>query len=340
MSQSGVAVIGGGIVGLASALGAAEGGATVTVFDPKIGSGATYAAAGMLSPGSEFLGGFQPDFENALEALNQWRDLAETLGVAIHRCDTEVVGWSSGDRRDIDRYLSVASSRGVAMTTASSAGLALSPRVSVTAAISNEGFVDVDEVVAALYRKLVAMGVAFRPEKVANIVSTSHGHHVVTASTTDPFDRVLVATGAVQPSFLEGVSTAVQAVRGVTLRVAMTPGPPAMLRGFVDGKNVYVVRRPNGVTVIGATSDLQSNPVVHSRDVQELLDVASMLVPAVQEAEFIDARAGIRPASVDGFHFFDVVRPGVAWTSGYFRHGVLMAPLAASRAKEFLNADR
>ena len=45
-----VIVVGGGIIGLASAFRLARAGHAVTLFDPAPAQGATHAAAGMLAP--------------------------------------------------------------------------------------------------------------------------------------------------------------------------------------------------------------------------------------------------------------------------------------------------
>ncbi|NUP29417.1 MAG: FAD-dependent oxidoreductase, partial [Nocardia sp.] len=48
-----LAVVGGGVIGLAVAWRAAEAGWTVTLFDPAVGTGASWVAGGMLAPLSE-----------------------------------------------------------------------------------------------------------------------------------------------------------------------------------------------------------------------------------------------------------------------------------------------
>ena len=330
-----VAIVGGGIVGLASALGAIQAGASVTLFDPHVGRGATYAAAGMLSPGGEFLGGFQSDYEEAARAFGAWNEFADYLGVSLHRCETELVGWSHGDREDIARYVATARNRGVTIGIADPQGFELTPRAVVSAAVTNEGFVDVDEVVAALTSTLAASGVKHVSESVAAVEPHSGYVVVQTATSRQEYRRVIIATGSSLSCLSTGFKSKVHAVRGVTLRVQMRPGQPAMLRAFIDGQSVYLVRRPNGVTVIGASSDQLADAIVQSRDVHNLLELATKIVPSIQDATFIDARAGLRPASVDGLAFFEKVSPQLAWTSGYFRHGVLMAPSAVARAKDF-----
>ena len=66
-----VAVIGGGIIGLTSALTLAERGHTVTVFDPAPVSGASWHAGGMLAPTAEVVYKQEPLFP-LMNAAAKW----------------------------------------------------------------------------------------------------------------------------------------------------------------------------------------------------------------------------------------------------------------------------
>ena len=111
-----------------------------------------------------------------------------------------------------------------------------------------------------------------------------------------------------------------------------------MVRGFVDGRQIYAVRHPSGEIVVGAISDELSTTHVAVRDIRELSESISRLIPAIEEAEFVEARAGLRPTTADARSFFVTAHQRLAVTSGYFRHGVLLAPVARSRAEDFWRA--
>lgn len=70
MSGSDVAVVGGGVIGLACAWRLAQRGASVTIFDPAPGAGASHAAAGMLAPVTE---GGSVDHYVQFEIINRVR---------------------------------------------------------------------------------------------------------------------------------------------------------------------------------------------------------------------------------------------------------------------------
>src|SRR5688572_25797147 len=80
-----VAVVGGGIVGLAIAERAAREGLRVTLIDRGIlGGGASRHAAGMLAPVSEAEVGHGELLDDGLRAAAAWPAYAAALGVPLH----------------------------------------------------------------------------------------------------------------------------------------------------------------------------------------------------------------------------------------------------------------
>lgn len=74
-----VIIIGGGIIGLACADELVRAGHDVRLFDPAPGSGATYAAAGMLAPGGEAWFGEEALLRLGVDSLRRWPLYAATL---------------------------------------------------------------------------------------------------------------------------------------------------------------------------------------------------------------------------------------------------------------------
>jgi glycine oxidase len=97
-----------------------------------------------------------------------------------------------------------------------------------------------------------------------------------------------------------------------------------------------MVSRFGGYCVLGATAEERADAVLEVGELQRLLRDALDIVPELETARVLETRMGLRPASADLEPFFEVLaNKGWAWSSGYYRHGVTLAPLAALRAVEF-----
>jgi glycine oxidase len=108
------------------------------------------------------------------------------------------------------------------------------------------------------------------------------------------------------------------------------------IRAFVRGRMFYMVSRPGGYCVLGATAEERREPTVQVGELQRLLRDALDIVPELETASIVESRIGLRPASPDLRPFFEVIQtPGWAWSSGHYRHGVTLAPIAASQALTF-----
>lgn len=100
-----VAVIGGGIVGLGIAWEAQRTGRRVVVIDPAPGSGATFAAAGMLAPVSELHYQEEDLLELTLASAERWPGFAASLSGGSHAetglrsTPTLVLGADAADRQ-------------------------------------------------------------------------------------------------------------------------------------------------------------------------------------------------------------------------------------------------
>src|SRR6266849_4571999 len=79
-------IIGGGVIGLSVAWRAAQRGIRVTLADPAPGRGASYAAAGMLTPAAEAAYAEKDLFTLGLESLRRYPEfVAELTGLCCTR---------------------------------------------------------------------------------------------------------------------------------------------------------------------------------------------------------------------------------------------------------------
>uniref|UniRef100_UPI000AC4E1B5 FAD-dependent oxidoreductase n=1 Tax=Cellulosimicrobium cellulans TaxID=1710 RepID=UPI000AC4E1B5 len=115
-----LAVVGGGIVGLAVAWRAAQAGLTVTVLDPAPGDGSTHAAAGMLAPVTEADFGEDAALRLHLVAAARWpgfaADLEEATGTAVglRSAGTLSVAYDADDLALLRRVLALHAAHGLA----------------------------------------------------------------------------------------------------------------------------------------------------------------------------------------------------------------------------------
>jgi glycine oxidase len=346
-----VLIVGAGIVGLTSAFRLARAGHAVTLFDPSPAQGATWAAAGMLAPSGEIAPGEESNYRLQRGALEAWRSLSDELAkvdgtqLAIHETGTLIVGWDASDRRQIEQFIGVAKSFDAAhgvveRSTAPELFVGLSDRIREGVVMAGDAWLDPDEAVALLLKGLALLGVEVVHQRVVRVDTKDGG--VVAETNDEQFtgDTGVLATGA--SALPLGVSTsgehAVRPVRGLTVRVqGLDRSAQPVVRAYVRGRAFYMLSRPGGYCVLGATSDERSEPVVEMGELSRLLRDALDIVPDLETAGMIETRSGLRPASTDLRPFFEELEPkGWAWSSGHYRHGVTLAPLAALDALHFI----
>lgn len=314
-----VEVLGAGIVGLTVAEELARRGHAVTVVDPRPARGASYAAAGMLSPAAEVWYGEEDLLRLGLASLDLWPDLAARLGVALRSEGTLLVGHDAGDLQQVERQAALLARHGrdvVALDRAAvrQAEPALG-RVAGGALLPGEASVDPRAVCAALLER-VPVGEA-----------------------ASGADVTVVATGAHLPEPWTGL---VSGVRGEVLRLRSDDPPQRTVRGWVAGEPVYLVPRGDGRVVLGATSERHdAPPVLTAGGTLRLLDAGRRLWPALDRAELVEGTARDRPATADGL---PLVGPSgvadVVLAAGHGRHGVLLAPLTARLVADHLETGR
>ena len=158
--------------------------------------------------------------------------------------------------------------------------------------------------------------------------------------------EVIVANG-LGAALLDGLpatlSLPLRPVYGDILRLRvpehLRPLLTATVRGLVRGVPVYLVPRSDGTVVIGATQREDGSAAVSAGGVYQLLRDAQVLVPAVAELELLEVTARARPGTPDNAPLLGRVAgatgedgpdiPGLIIATGFFRHGVLLTPIAA-----------
>ncbi|WP_188113373.1 FAD-dependent oxidoreductase [Nocardioides humilatus] len=295
-------ILGAGIIGLSVADELQRRGHAVTVVDPAPGSGASHAAAGMLSPSAELWHGEETLLGLGRESLALWPAFARDLGVPLHDTGTLLVGHDAGDQQQVARQVALLRHHHAPAEELDDGSVLL----------PDEASVDPRAVVRALLARVPVVPV------------DPGGDHDVT----------ILATGAVLPP---PYSSMVRGVRGEILRLRCDDPPPRTLRGWVHGEPIYVVPRADGEVVVGATSEEHdAAPVVTAGGVLRLLTAARLVWPALDRAELVEATARDRPGTADNLPLVGPVAPGLVLAAGHYRHGVLLAPLTARLVADHL----
>ena len=343
-------VVGGGVIGLTSAFQLARRGWLVTLFDPSLGRGATWAAAGMIAPIAEIGPGEESNYELQSGALEAWRTFAAELReitkkeLSICETGTLLLGWDGSDRRLVDQFARVAADLGVALRRVSRAERpsmfdGVSDRIAEGLLVDGDAWLDPDQVVADVSEANAQLGVTIVSDSVVSVCGD--GRHVEAVTAHDSFegDVGIIATGAgaLPKGATPSGSHVVRPVHGMTVRVrGIDRSTQPMIRSFVRGNTFYMVSRPGGYDVLGASSEERLEAGAQVGEVQRLLRDALDVVPALETAVVLETREGNRPASDDLRPFFEVLVDGRwAWSSGHFRHGVTLAPIAAREALRF-----
>ena len=280
-------------------------------------------------------------------------EAASGRSVGYDRAGTVTVALDASDRAFLDDLLAYQHSLGLAAHRRSASECrrlvpALSPALRGGIEVPGDHSVDNRALLAALAGACTDAGVSFVHAAVSEVVPgpglvLSDGHRVAA-------EHVLLAAGTGLPSIggLGGAGLpAVRPVKGHVLRLgpparasAVAPGRalPRTVRGLVRGRSVYLVPRPDGSLVVGATVEERgADTTVQAGAVHELLCDARAIVPGVDELELLEVSTGLRPATADntpcvGWTALD----GVAVATGHYRNGILLAPLTAASVADLL----
>ena len=354
-----VVVVGAGVIGLASAWRLAAAGASVAVVDPAPGSGASGVAAGMLAPVTEARLGEDDHWRLNRASWARWPDFAAELEAASGRAigyrddGTLMVALDADDRAVLDELAARHGDMGLTVerlrgreARALEPGLAPGVRAGLLAA--DERSVDPAAVVEALLVAVERAGVTLVHGAVERVALAPDGRRVAGvvveampsgggAPRAIEAGTVVLAAGCRTPT-LPGIPDVarppVRPVKGQILTLAQPPGAPLLtrtVRGIVRGASVYLVPRDDGRVVVGATVEERGwDTTPTAGGTHDLLRDALALVPGLDEAGFVAARAGLRPGSPDDLPMIGATAvPGLVVATGHHRNGVLLTPVTA-----------
>lgn len=356
-------IVGAGVAGLTAAWNLHKAGQAVTVVDPEPGMGASRAAAGMIAAVSEVM--YQHHTMRTLMTTSAAlypplvAELTDLLGhdVGYRGTETLDIGADPADRDWFADLAEVQRASGMTVekiTTRQARKLepALSPAISGAFLVAGDHQINprrlVPALIEALEKSAAAGGAAFRlvRQRVAAVVRTGGETGAVTGVTLDDGTQIHAGTTLLCPgvslstvgNLPEAECVKLRPVHGDVLRAHLRPGQPPLLectvRGMVNGKPVYLVPRTDGEIVIGATEREDGFDGVVLEGAYQLLRDAQVLVPGAADLELTEILARARPGTPDDLPYIGHLDgvDGLVVSTGYSRHGILLAPLGGHLA--------
>ncbi len=343
-----VAIVGGGVIGLACAWRLSRRGAAVVVVERSTPpAGATRVAAGMLAPVGELAFGEPELLEMTLAAARLYPGFVAEVEAASGRSAGYAahgalhVALDRDEAAELRRVHELQRSLGLDAEwlpprRCRELEPGLTPSLNGGVHAPGEAAVDPRALSEALLAALAGEGVEVRTgaeveaalvegERIAG-VRTAAGEELRAAT-------VVLATGAWsgRAEWLPPPARPpVRPVKGQILELRGRDGEAPCAR-IVSSERVYLAPRPDGRLIVGATVEEQGfDTAVTAGGVHELLREAYRLLPEVTEMELVEAAAGLRPGTPDNLPRVEAAPlDGLIWATGHYRNGILLAPLTA-----------
>jgi glycine oxidase len=337
-------IVGGGIIGLATAWELAKRGASVTVLEyGKAAMQATNAAAGMLAPISDATA---PDamMRIGMQALRAFpalvAELRDACGFDLEFVDRGILRVAFNDQHidALRRRYAWQRELGISLDWLD-AGLCreLEPRLSrrvIAGVLSpSEAWISNQLLALALMRAAEARGARVIERAPLTRATQRRGRIVAVeaAGETHPAKTVVVAAGARSGQIARrlGVELPVEPVRGQMIALGGMQPP---IRHVVWGPDGYLVPRANGLVFAGATVERVGFRRRTTRaGIRAMRRMARDLVPQLAAAALKFEWAGLRPMTPDALPVIGPV-PGtnIVAATGHYRSGILLGPITGA----------
>ena len=340
-----IAVIGGGIIGLACAWRLARDGHRVTLFDAaREALEASWAAAGMLAPHNE-AEERGPLHDLGTASLERWPGFIADLEVDPTTVDFRDHGslvpvLDDDDTRAADRRQALLAAAGISCDWLTGAALgaaepALGP---CRGALRLPGAQVNPRAVTQLLRERCADGgVDLRYD--TPVQALEPGRVWVASDRSHPVDQVVLAAGAWTPTLAEltGLALDGEPVKGQML---LLRGGEDRIHHFVHCRHAYCVPRAGSGVVVGST--MVWNGFDRSQDEHAIADLAAgarRVFPHLAHSRIEETWTGLRPRLAGGLPLLARIRPDLVVATGHFRNGILLTPITADIVADLI-ADR
>jgi glycine oxidase len=343
------AIIGGGIIGASIAWRLAQSGTAVTLFEKgQIGREASWAAAGMLSPGGE-IGDDTRQPELLIESRRLYssfvRELMDASGETIdyQECGAIDLAYTAEEWEALLRQAEFHDRLGIRSRPLTPSQISVfSPHVEsnrITGALfyPDDGVVAPRDLMKALRTACEKLGVDIRENTPVDRIRIQ-GDEVIVRG--ERYSSAVLAAGAWSGGVpIEGAPPvpSSEPIRGHLLAYELQLGacPTILRRG-----HTYVFQRGNGLVVAGASMEHAGfERQIDAAIVRDLIRKVADTMPLLERMEPIDIWTGFRPAS-ERLQLGRWENTPLFLAYGHYRNGILLAPLTARRiANEILGVS-
>lgn len=352
LPEASVAIVGGGIIGLSIAWQLARERWRVAVIEKNlVGEEASWAGAGMLSPGGEVEGpSLLADLAIQSRALygEFVHDLEQGSGLAIdyQECGALELAYSADELRLLEERAQRRASAGVQSKPVSIAQVAAFwPRLRGEGLAGGrfyptDAIVNPREMVVALAAACRKLGVSVVQNcDVRRIEITRDAARVHAGNSSGHYEAVVIAAGAWSSEIaIEGVVPipAAEPVRGHLIGYQQ---PEQTCSTIVRHGDTYLLQRANGLLIAGSSMervgfDRQARPEIAAA----LRVQAAFVLPHLGETTPVETWVGFRPLS-DGIHIEAWHSERLYLAYGHCRNGILLAPVTARKIAATVNAN-
>jgi glycine oxidase len=346
-----VAIVGAGIVGCSIAFELAKAGVRVCVLEKGgIGEESSAAAAGMLS-GQHGVTNFGSRYQLHLEARELHARLADELreltGIDVGFCRWGLlqVLFTPGEMRAAERCVAVQTQAGLRVERLNREQTldrepTLTPNLQGSIRYADEAHVHNGRLTIALAEAARRKGAELHSGVPAVALIQKGGRIVGVQTSTETVyaETVVVANGAWSSELVRalGLMLPVKPMRGQMLAVRTVPRAVSQV---IYGRHMYLVPRPDGETLIGATvEDVGFRKEVTIEGLEELVQAGRLIAPGIMAQPVMRTWAGLRPGSPDGLPLVGPLDslPGLLLAVGHYRNGILLGPMTGVLVKQLL----
>src|SRR6202166_405124 len=352
MKKFDIAIAGGGLIGGAIAFELARAGLQVALFDrQQPGEGASWAAAGILSPAPENAGMIStvPLGRSSLQLYPEFVATVEELSgqsVGYRARGTLEALFSTDAQEKLSTIIALHHGLGLKAEAVSAEDAremepALSPELEAAVFRPDEACVDNRALTKAALSAAERSGVkTFAGSNVQSIAKNGGHCEGLLVDGEKVESRWTVIPAGCCSGEIQGASQYAP-VRPAKGQMIALRAKDLSIERVLWSDHVYLVPRNNGKILAGATVEYVGfERKVTAGGVQKIISAALQLAPVLVDAQIEETWAGLRPDSPD---HLPIIGPtdldGLLIATGHFRSGILLAPITAQLIREWITTQ-